>query len=426
MNNFDKIFGYELEKQEMLRLCDVLCNRKKYEGLGITLPKAILLYGEPGLGKTLMAKAFIAETGRKVFHCKKNKSNGEFVDEIKKTFEEATNNEPSIIFFDDMDKFAEDNLQQDCNKEEFVAIQTGLEEISDKDVFVIATANDIYNLPESLLRAGRFGKKLLFSSPSFDDSVKIIRHYLDSKKVSSNVSPDSLARILSGHSCAMLESVINEAGIYAAYNNAPEITLSHIREAVSTIMIDRTPLPKDDPNKPIIAYHEAGHAVANLLAHRDVSSIAIGKCGQDGRSVGICAAAKNNNLMSFDEVETRILVKLAGKASSELQFGKVDIGVEKDIEDAMEIIKNNLQFLVTYGFEYCYTTNKFYESQSPRQLDKNQEKAVCLLEEYYNKAKALLKAHKDLLDAIANELLKKEILIYDDIISIVERYPIDK
>lgn len=424
MNNFDKIFGYELEKQEMLRLCDVLCNRKKYEALGITLPKAILLYGEPGLGKTLMAKAFIAETGRKVFHCKKNKSNGEFVDEIKKTFEEAINNAPSIIFFDDMDKFAEDNLQQDCNKEEFVAIQTGLEEISNKDVFVIATANDIYYLPESLLRAGRFGKKLLFSSPSFDDSVKIIRHYLASKRVAANVSPDSLAHILSGHSCAMLENVINEAGIYAAYSNAPEITLSHIREALSTVMIERTPLPKDAPNKPIIAYHEAGHAVANLLAHRDVSSLAIGKCGQGGCSVGICAAAKNN-LSSFEEVEARILVKLAGKASSELQFGKVDIGVEKDIEDAMEIIKNNLQQLVTYGFEYCLT-EKYYDGLSLHQLDKNQEKAVCLLEEYYNKAKALLEAHKDLLDAIANELLEKEFLIYDDIMSIVERYPIDK
>lgn len=95
MNEFYKIFGYENEKQEMLRLCDVLCRREKYEALGITLPKAILLYGEPGLGKTLMAKAFIAETGRKVFNCKKNKSNGEFVNEIKTTFENAIKEAPS-------------------------------------------------------------------------------------------------------------------------------------------------------------------------------------------------------------------------------------------------------------------------------------------------------------------------------------------
>lgn len=426
MNKFDKIFGYEFEKQEMLRLCDVLCNRKKYESLGITLPKAVLLYGEPGLGKTLMAKAFIEETGRKVFHCKKNKSNGEFVDAIKKTFEDAIKNAPSIIFFDDMDKFAEDNLRQDNNKEEFATIQSGLEDIGTTDVFVIATANDINNLPDSLLRVGRFGKKLLFSAPSFEDSVKIIHHYLDSKKVSSDVKPESLAHILYGHSCAMLESVVNEAGIYAAYSGAPEITLAHIREAVSTVMIERTPLQKDDPNKSKIAYHEAGHAVVHLLSHHKVCSLAIGKCGQGGLGNGICTASDCNKSITFDEVRKSILAKLAGKASSELQFGKIDLGVESDIEDAMEIIKKNLQLLVAHGFEYCYTTDRYYESQSYRQIDKNQEKAVRLLEEYYNEVKTLLITHKNLLDAIAAELLEKEILIYDDIIRIVERYPIDE
>lgn len=99
MNEFDKIFGYEKEKAEMSRLCDALRNRKRYESLGITLPKAILLYGEPGLGKTLMAKAFIAQSNRKIFHCKKNRSNGEFVEEIKITFENAIKDAPSIIIF---------------------------------------------------------------------------------------------------------------------------------------------------------------------------------------------------------------------------------------------------------------------------------------------------------------------------------------
>lgn len=425
MNEFDKIFGYESEKQEMLRLCDVLCNRRKYEALGITLPKAVLLYGEPGLGKTLMAKAFIAETGRKVFHCKKNKSNGEFVDEIKKTFESAIKEAPSIIFFDDMDKFAEDNLRQDNNKEEFATIQSGLEDIVDKDVFVIATANDIDNLPESLLRAGRFGKKLLFSAPSFDDSVKIIRHYLASKKVSSSVKVESLAHILYGRSCAMLESVINEAGIYAAYNGASEISLDHIREAISTVMLERTPLSNDDSTKQRVAYHEAGHAVAYLSANRDVGALAIGKCGHDGSAIGICTTTKNNVRETFDDIHKTILAKLAGKASREIVFGEVDVGVESDIKDVTEMIEKNLQLLAAHGFEYCYTAETYYESQSYRQLDKNHEKAVQLLEEYYNEVKDVLIKHKDLLDALASELFEKEILIYDDIMRIAKQYPID-
>lgn len=116
MDQFDKVIGYEREKEELRRLCDVLKNREKYLRLGVKIPKAILLYGAPGLWKTLMAKVMIAETGRAVFHCKKNKPNGEFVNDIKQTFENAIREAPSIIFFDDMDKFAEDNLQQNCNK----------------------------------------------------------------------------------------------------------------------------------------------------------------------------------------------------------------------------------------------------------------------------------------------------------------------
>lgn len=425
MNEFDKIFGYESEKQELLRLCDVLRNRKKYEALGITLPKAILLYGEPGLGKTIMAKAFISATGRRVFHCKKNKTNGDFVNEIKSTFENAIKNEPSIIFFDDMDKFAEDNLQQNCNKEEFVTIQTGFEDIMDKDVFVIATANDIENLPESLLRVGRFGKKLRFSAPPLDDSIKIIRHYLASKKVSPSVKPESLAYILLGRSCAMLENVINEAGIYAAYNNSPEITMEHIREAISSVMIERVRLSENDKIKPMIAYHEAGHAVMYLLSRHDVGCLAIGKCGNDGLGVGICTAGSIGKLAPYEEIHNYILMLLGGKAASELQFGITDTGVEKDVEEAMSLIKDNLQLSVLHGFEYCYTSLRYDNKQSYRQLDKNQEKAVQLLEEYYYEAKSLLLKHKDLLDEIANELLEKEILLYDDIIRIANKYTLD-
>ena len=392
--------------------------------MGIALPKAILLYGEPGLGKTLMAKAFISQCGRKVFHCKKNKSNGEFVNEIKVTFENAIKEAPSIIFFDDMDKFAEDNLRQDCNKEEFVAIQTGLEDIQSSDVFVIATSNDIDNLPGSLLRDGRFGKRLKFSAPPYEDSVKIIRHYLASKRISPDVKPESLAHILCKCSCATLERVVNEAGICAVFDGASEITLDHIREAISMVLIERASLPKDDKAKPFIAYHEAGHAVMNLLAHRSVGCLAIGRCGYDG-ACGLCRVGEEVKTSNFEDIRYKILTALAGKAGSELQFGIVDVGVAKDVEKAMGIIQDNLQSICVHGFEYCYTTDAYNDSQSYAQIDKNQIKATQLLDEYYNEAKELLSKHKALLDAIAKELLAKEILIYDDIIRIASGYNVD-
>lgn len=421
MNSFDKVIGYESEKEEMLRLCDVLKNSEKYGRLSVKIPKAVLLYGEPGLGKTLMAKAFIAETGRKVFHCKKNKSNGEFVNEIKKTFEDAIQAAPSIIFFDDMDKFAEDNLQQNCNKEEFVAIQTGLEDIVDKDVFVIATANDTYYLPDSLMREGRFGKQIEFTAPSFEDSVKIIEHFLKDKQISKEITSESLAHILFGRSCAVLESVINEAGIYAAYANQTEITYSDVKRAVARVVLKRYELKDvDDKKRRLIAYHEAGHAVLHLLSGRTVGSLAIGKCGKDGLGVGMCCLSKVGLRSNNQESENYVMSLLAGKASVEIQFGESDLGAIKDLQAAMNEIEDNLEWLASNGFEYLYLRDRYSNAQSIRQLDKNQEKKVCLIEEFYNRTKMILLQNKPLLDTLAQALYEKEVLLYDEINEIVK------
>jgi cell division protease FtsH len=170
MNTFDRIIGYEREKKELGRICDMLINEEKYKKLGVNIPNALLIHGDPGLGKTLMAKTLAESSGRVVYSCPKTKPDGSFVDNIKETFEKASKNAPSIVFLDDMDKFAEDNKSSDSNKEEFVVIQACLEEVKDKNVFVIATANNIDNLPESLVRAGRFGRQIYVSFPTINES----------------------------------------------------------------------------------------------------------------------------------------------------------------------------------------------------------------------------------------------------------------
>ncbi len=116
-----------------------------------------------------------------------------------------------LFFLDDMDKFAEDNRSSDSNKEEFVVIQACLEEVKGKNVFVIATANNIDNLPESLVRAGRFGRQIYVSFPTLNESIEITKHYLKNKSVSADVSADLIANMMPGESCATLSEVINEA-----------------------------------------------------------------------------------------------------------------------------------------------------------------------------------------------------------------------
>ena len=135
MNKFDKVIGYETIKRELLQVCDMLGNKGEYEKLGAKLPHGILLYGAPGLGKTLMAKCFIEESGLKTYTIRRNKGTDDFVGEITDTFKRARENTPSIVFLDDMDKYANED-ERHCDAETYVAVQSGIDEVRDFDVFV--------------------------------------------------------------------------------------------------------------------------------------------------------------------------------------------------------------------------------------------------------------------------------------------------
>ena len=147
MSAFDKVIGYKTIKNELLQICDMIRNKGVYEALGAKLPQGILLYGNPGLGKTLMAKCFVKESGLPAFTVRRNKGNDDFIGSITETFQKAKENAPSIVFLDDLDKFAnEDDEHRDAG--EYVAVQAGIDEVKHCDVFVLATANNIWKLPD--------------------------------------------------------------------------------------------------------------------------------------------------------------------------------------------------------------------------------------------------------------------------------------
>ena len=192
MSAFDKVIGYEKEKEELYQLCDMAKNPEKYAALGVKLPRGILLHGVPGVGKTLMASALIEEMGenRNRYVLRKDKSNEEFVESISKTFQDAKAHAPSVIFLDDIDKFSADSDSR--NPEELIAVQSGIDEVKGADVFVVATANEIRELPRSLRRAGRFDRILEICPPNRKEAVEIVRHYLKDKKVAVMASGQAL------------------------------------------------------------------------------------------------------------------------------------------------------------------------------------------------------------------------------------------
>ena len=267
MSAFDKVIGYRATKQELLQICDMLRDRTIYEEMGARMPHGLLLYGEPGLGKTLLAKCFLAESGLNTITVRRDKGGDAFIDSITQAFAKATAEAPAIVFLDDMDKFANEDSSR-CDAPEYVAVQAGIDTVKDDAVFVIATANDIRKLPDSLRRSGRFDRKIGLCAPTASDAEEIIAYYLKGKKVSGSVDLNDLAKMISYHSCAELETILNEAAVHAAFARKASIEMEDL---VSTVLKQQYGAQEDISGIPAevmekVALHEAGHlAVLRLV-----------------------------------------------------------------------------------------------------------------------------------------------------------------
>ncbi len=236
--SFDSIIGYSCVKKELERISDYLRDPVRYGKLGVRAPSGLLLHGKPGVGKTLMAHCLIRASTLPYHVCRRKEHDDGFLEKIRKTFAKASGTAPCIVFLDDMDKFSNsDRNHRDA--EEYVTVQSCIDDVRGKGVFVLATANDKNKLPDSLLRPGRFDRIMEIDVPRGDDGEKIIAHYLKGKKFVSESDAKAMARMTAGRSCAELESVLNEAGLIAGYEGAEEITMSHFTQAcVKTIFCD--------------------------------------------------------------------------------------------------------------------------------------------------------------------------------------------
>ena len=426
MTQFDKIIGYEDIKAELIRICDVVKNPEKYARLGVHMPRGILLWGEPGLGKSLMAQCFIEESGCKSFTVRKNKPDGDLVNAICDVFAEAKAEGRAVVFLDDLDKFAnEDEKHPDA--EEYVVVQAGIDTCRDADVFVIATANDRDCLPDSLLRSGRFDKVIELNCPKGEDAVKVVRHYLSQKKSLGDVDAVEIAEIMNGNSCADLEAVVNEAGIFAGYDGRDKISHRDMLRACLRMLFEGPECVALEGYQDVKGYavHEAGHTVvAEQLEPGSVALVSIR--GYAGKCRGITKVFKrNDHENSKMQMEHDVLCKLAGKAATELVFGKTDVGCRSDLKRAFFITDRLVDDLCAYGFD-TYTGHSGLSSEAL--LGKKDQVAAMEMNKYYQQAKKVLADNRDFLDKITEALIEKKMLTRKEIQEIrdnqfVKQYP---
>ena len=413
MKYFDSVIGYEDIKFELARVLDTIRYPNKYRDLGVKTLSGVLLYGEPGVGKTMFSTAFLKAAERPSFVCRKDKPNGEFVNEIKNVFEKAMEAAPSIVLLDDMDKFANEDYSR-SDAEEYITIQSCIDTIKTegKDVFVFATANNMRKLPSSLVRAGRFDKVIEMKVPAVKDAAKIIQHYLSDKKVVDNLDFEELARILQGHSCAELESIINEAGIYSGYDNRECISRDDILRSIMREIFDA---PESvEPIIPTfekeIAVHEAGHAlVAEMLEPGSVNLVSINR--HSGNIGGITSYYQDDNYWyALKYMENRVLSLLGGKAALEVKFGLVNVGANSDMHRAFDLVERFVDNYCSFGFD------KFERRNSSQTLLEKKETYIhAELDRYYRQTKQIIVENMTFLDKLVSSLIEKKTITSSEI-----------
>lgn len=431
MSAFDKIIGYDTIRKELERIADALRCGDAYTRLGVTPPRGLMLHGEPGVGKSLMARCVIEESGRRAFTCRKDRPDGEFINAIRDTFTAAAEHAPSIVFLDDLDKFA--NSDGKCrDEEEYVTVQSCIDEMRGKDVFVLATANGINHLPDSLVRTGRFDRTIRVETPLGEDARRIVAHYLSGKSVLAFQDEDpaqiasTVADLMVGHSCADLETVVNEAGLLAGQLRQEHIRRDHLIRACLLVSDGISPDSivlhrEDDPADPRsimtrTACHEAGHAVvAEVLSPGSVSMVCIHNNVNGSR--GFTSYRPVPGRDGLQEDVDGVMRSLAGKAALEQRFGRMELGTGHDLAQARRKLFDLIMQGV-YGFALL---------ELPRQVDsesllaRREAVAVAELERLYLRARQIIAENRAFLDALIAALLERGWLTGDEVREIKTR-----
>lgn len=416
--SFEKIIGYENVKEELSRLLDVLKNKEKYAKLGAKQPQGLLIYGEQGIGKTLFATNFINDSNRKCFVCRKDKADGDFVNHIKSIFDKASNETPSIVLLDDIDKFSNED-EQYVNTEEYITVQSCIDQVKDKDVYVVATANNIDVLPKSLKRDGRFDNRIQMSIPTGENANKIIRHFLSNLSLMDEETIADVTKILEGKSTAEIESIINEAGIRAGYNNKTKIETDDIIKAYLRKEYE-TPDFSDNMDEYYlkrVAYHEAGHVVVEEeLNFGTVNLVSI----LDNKFSDKCGITnfETDEYYFYDKtfMENRVMTLLGGKAATELVYGATDVGCNNDLHRAFDIVTRFVDNYCSFDF------SSFGHAGSSNELrERIDDRVAQEMQKYYLEAKNILTNNREYLDGIAELLLEKKILTQKDIREVANR-----
>lgn len=420
---FEDIAGIDEVIYEVNEYVDFLKNPEKYKEAGAQIPAGCLLYGQPGTGKTMIAKAIAGEAGVPFISCSASQFIELFVgmgaSRIRKLFENARRNRPCIIFIDEIDAIgkkrgggssltgANDERDQTLNQ-----LLTEMDGFNDNNgIVVIAATNRLDTLDDALVRPGRFDRKINVPLPNTTARKKIIAVYMNNKKFADEIDIDLIALKTSGCSGADIKNILNEAAITSVRNNTDSITDDDVEYAIEkeSIGLSRK-INYDSKQKERIAIHELGHAITGYYMDEfdDVGKISILPIGEAGGITTFIPRGDDMNLYTYIYLKQKIMVALGGHACEEIFFGKDNVSTGA-VSDFRQV--TNIAYSLVRDFGYSETVGKLYANTdytseyTKRVIDKEVRNIVDLC---YNETKQLLSENKEKIIELRDILIEKE------------------
>ena len=421
---FSDIAGLDEEKGELIELVDFLKKPEEYIKMGAKIPRGVLLYGKPGTGKTLIAKAIAGEADVPFI----SMSGSEFIEmfaglgasRVRKLFEKAKKMAPCIIFIDEIDAIgsrrtsnsgAETENNQTLNQ--LLVEMDGFN--SSETIIVLAATNRPEMLDKALLRPGRFDRQITVPTPDIKGREEILKLHAKDKKFSENVNFKDLAGDTAGFTGAELANVLNEAAIIATRENKESIEQIDIENAIKKLTVGLEKLNRviSDKDKKLTAYHEAGHAVVSrfLETQADVKEVSIIPRGLAG-GYTMYKTDEDKFYVSRTELLEKMVALMGGRAAEKLVLNEISTGASNDLEVATGIAKD---MLTIYGMSdsigpISLKVDDPYEIQvfGEKLISEVGEQIQLLIDNAYLSAQRILSEHRDLLDKVAITLLEKE------------------
>ncbi|HLF34651.1 MAG TPA: ATP-dependent zinc metalloprotease FtsH [Cyclobacteriaceae bacterium] len=444
---FEDVAGLDEAKEEVREIVEFLKTPSKFTKLGGKIPKGALLVGAPGTGKTLLAKAVAGEAAVPFFSL----SGSDFVEmfvgvgaaRVRDLFKQAKEKAPCIVFIDEIDAIGRMRGKghlPGANDERENTLNSLLVEMdgfsTDSGVIILAATNRPDVLDNALLRPGRFDRQISIDKPDIAGRESIFRVHMKPLKLSEEVDARKLAAQTPGFAGAEIANVCNEAALIGARKNKERIDMNDFHDAIDRVIggLEKKTKIISPEEKRIVAYHEAGHAVAGwFLEHADP----LVKVSIVPRGVAALGYAqylpKEQFLYQTEQLLDEMCMALGGRAAEEIIFGKISTGALSDLE---RITKMAYSMVTIYGMnekignisffdskQQDYNFTKPYSEATSRTID---EEASKIVEGAFRRAKKLLSEKRKELEILANELLKKEIIFQSDLESLIGKRPFEK